>query len=173
MARNNFPRQRSPVQQEEHQLSDDSQNACRGNACHRPGCTRACNQRNSGEEFNINLTDKRSTNPSQPNSQTAPPPRPQTNNSSQQTRTPVMSQGGLQQTSQDIKHYFQKTPGIKGEHECTHGWPGFVPVGLHTFKIETQICVSNKVQVTQIRRSSTRKNTSTCHLIKKSDTNRI
>ena len=60
---------------------------------------------------------------------------------------------------------------LKGEH--THGWPGSVPVGLHTFKIETQICVSNKVQVTQIRRSSTCENTSTCHLIKKSDTNRI
>ena len=61
----------------------------------------------------------------------------------------------------------------KGEHECTHGWPGSIPVGLHTFKIETQICVSNKVQVTRIHRSSTRENTSTCHLIKKSDTNRI
>ena len=33
--------------------------------------------------------------------------------------------------------------------------------------------VSNKVQVTRICRSSTRENTSTCHLIKKSDTNRI
>ena len=62
---------------------------------------------------------------------------------------------------------------LKGEHECTRGWPGSVPVGLHTFKIETQICVSNKVQVTWIRRSSTRENTSTCHLIKKCDTNRI
>ena len=55
----------------------------------------------------------------------------------------------------------------KGEHECTRGWPGSVPVGLHTFKIETQTCVSNKVQVTQICRSSTCENTSTCHLIKK------
>ena len=61
----------------------------------------------------------------------------------------------------------------KGEHECTCGWPRSVPVGLRTFKIETQTCVSNKVQVTRIRRSSTRENTSTCHLIKKSDTNRI
>ena len=47
------------------------------------------------------------------------------------------------------------------------------PVGLQTFKIETQIHVSNKVQVTQICRSSTCENTSTCYLIKKSDTNRI
>ena len=51
----------------------------------------------------------------------------------------------------------------KGEHECTRGWPGSVPVGL---QIETQICVSNKAQVTQIRRSSTHENTSTCPLIK-------
>jgi len=35
----------------------------------------------------------------------------------------------------------------KGEHECTHGWPGSVPVGTD-FKIETQIRVVNKVQVT-------------------------
>ena len=89
MARNNCPQQWSPVQQEEHQSSDDSQNARKGNARHRPRCTRAHNQRNSGEEFNINLTDERSTNPSQPNSQTAPPPCPQTNNSSQPTCTPA------------------------------------------------------------------------------------
>ena len=36
-----------------------------------------------------------------------------------------------------------KPSGLKGEHECTRGWPGSVPVGLHTFKIETLICVSN------------------------------
>ena len=53
----------------------------------------------------------------------------------------------------------------KGEHECTHGWPRSVPVGLHTFKIETQICVSDKVQVTWICNSSTCENTSTCHSI--------
>ena len=111
MARNNRPRQRSPVQQEEHQSSDDSQNARRGNARCRPRRTHARNQQNSGEEFDINLTDEGSTNPSQPNSQTAPPLHPQTNNSSQPTRTPAVSQGGSQQTSQDIKHYFRKTPG--------------------------------------------------------------
>ena len=61
----------------------------------------------------------------------------------------------------------------EGEHQCTCGWPGSIPVGLQTFKIETQIHVSNKVQVTQICRSSTCENTSTCHLIKKSDTNSI
>jgi len=44
---------------------------------------------------------------------------------------------------------------IKGEHECTCGWPGSVPTGLQT-SIETQICVSNKVQVTRIHGSSTR-----------------
>ena len=32
----------------------------------------------------------------------------------------------------------------KDEHECTCGWPGSVPVALHTFKFETQICVSNR-----------------------------
>ena len=61
----------------------------------------------------------------------------------------------------------------KGEHECTRGWPRSVPAGLQTFKIETQIRVSNKAQVTQIRGSSTRENTSTCYLIKKSDTDKI
>jgi len=61
----------------------------------------------------------------------------------------------------------------KGEHECTCGWPGSVPTGLQTFKIETQIHVSNKVQVTWIRRSSTHENTSTCYLVKKSTTSRI
>ena len=63
--------------------------------------------------------------------------------------------------------------GPKGEHKCTRGWPGSLPVGLHTFKIETQICVSNKVQVNWICRSSICENTSTCHLIKKSGTNGV
>ena len=58
----------------------------------------------------------------------------------------------------------------KGEHECTRGWPRSVPAGLQTVKIQTQICASNRVQVIQIHRSSTRENTSTCYLIKKSDT---
>ena len=62
---------------------------------------------------------------------------------------------------------------LKGEHKCTHGWPRSVPTGLQAFKIQTQIQASNRVQVTQICGSSTCKNTSTCHLIKKSDTSKI
>ena len=61
----------------------------------------------------------------------------------------------------------------KGEHECTHGWPRSIPTGLQAFKIQTQIQASNRVQVTWICGSSTCKNTSTCHLIKKSDTSQI
>jgi len=67
------------------------------------------------------------------------------------------------------------TQGIlfKGEHECTRGWPRSVPTGLQTFKIQTQIRVSIKVQVTRIHGSSTHEHTSTCYLIKQSDTSRI
>jgi hypothetical protein len=60
----------------------------------------------------------------------------------------------------------------KGEHECTHGWPGSIPMDLQPFKIQTQIWASNRV-LTQIHRSSTHKNTSTCYLIKKSDTSLV
>ena len=62
------------------------------------------------------------------------------------------------------------------DHELrciVHAFTRSIPAGLQTSKIETQIRVSNKVQVTQICGSSTRENTSTCDLIKKSDTSRI
>lgn len=66
-----------------------------------------------GEEFDITLTDD--SGPSQPNSQTAPPLRPQTSDNSQAAPTPAASQGGSrsQSTSQDVKHFFRKASNMR------------------------------------------------------------
>src|SRR6266436_1869640 len=113
MARNTRTRRRrSPVQDD--QSSDDSQNSRRRN--HQTAPSRSTGRvrhtrrdANTGEEFDITLTDERSSGPSQQNSQVAPP-RPQASNSGP-PRAATASQAGSQRTSQDIKHYFRKTSG--------------------------------------------------------------
>ena len=50
----------------------------------------------------------------------------------------------------------------KGEHECTHRWPGSVPAGISNSKSHTWIRAGFSYRVTQSRESKTRGFSSTC-----------
>ena len=50
----------------------------------------------------------------------------------------------------------------KTEHECTHGWPGSVPMGILNSKCHTWICGGFSHRVTQSCESKTHRFSGTC-----------
>ena len=113
--RNTRTQQLPPAPEEELEGSQNDRHPAPGRShCRRGGNTRHdARHQDIGEEINITLTDD--SGPSQPNSQTAPPLRPQTSDNSQAAPTPAASQGGSrsQSTSQDVKHFFQKASNMQ------------------------------------------------------------
>ena len=108
--RNTRTQQLPPAPEEEPEGSQNDRRPAPGRSRRRRGGNTRHDARHQdiGEEINITLTDD--SGPSQPNSQTAPPLRPQTSDNSRTTPTPAASQVGSrsQSTSQDVKHFFRK-----------------------------------------------------------------